>query len=1036
MEHSAAVIAFGPFRLAPDKRELWKDEVLLKVRAMPLTVLTYFAQHPERVIPIDEVRKAVWGGTRVGRGAVRVCVREIRQALGDEAATPRYVETVGRQGYRFIAPLATAPPVTSSQLSVASTDKTGEKIPQQATGNWSLTTRSRQLTTPFVGRQRELAQLQQWFTQVQQGQRQVVLVSGEPGIGKTTLIEVFLSTVHSPESLGENQKAKIEDQSPVPSPQHLTPSPWIGRGQCVESYGPGEAYLPVLEAFGRLGRELGTGKLTAVLYQHAPTWLAQLPGLVDTAARGALHRQVAGATQERMLRELCDALEVLTATQPLLLVLEDLQWSDTATLAWLAAVARRPDPARLFVIGAYRPIDVVAHTHPLRGLVQELRTHRLCREVRLELLSVDEVREYIRQWFASEATVDELGLRLHQRTDGNPLFLTASVDTLIQQGVVSKEGDRWEVHGDLATLDDMVPEDLQHLISKQLEALAAEDQQILEVASVSGVSFTTAEVAAGCHQELETIETRCEQLARRGQFIAEAGVTEWPDGTLTMNYHFRHALYQQGVYARLGGGQKVRLHRLIGERREAGYGERVREIAGELALHFEQGRDYGRAVRYRQVAAELALQRSGQHETITHCEKGLALLAHLPATPDRIRQELALRLPLAAAQLAVHGVAADESGQNLERARMLCREMSETAALIPVVIGLGRFYLTRAERTAVEELAEQERRLLERVHDPALALQLHIVLGGIEFCRGALGRAQEHFDQALTLFDAEQHKWLFLSFSGDPLTLILVHSSCSAWLSGRPDQARTYMERSFARAEEVSHPLTLVYALIIAAMAKLFLREPDEAGRLAQRGVSLAREHGFSPYTVLGAVVQSCAALQRGELKAELVPIAEALSAYRATGAQIFLPLFLAFLAEGYLQLGRIQDGLQVVTEALQLTEANFDRFWEAELYRLKGELVLQSGQAKTSQGKSGVRRPKSEDPNTQHLTPSTQSEAQACFQQALEIARSQGAKSLELRAVMSLSRLWHRQGKTASARQMLAEIYNWFTEGFDTQDL
>ena len=214
---------------------------------------------------------------------------------------------------------------------------------------------------------------------------------------------------------------------------------WIGHGQCVESYGPGEAYLPILEALGRLGRELGTGKLTAVLHQHAPTWLAQLPALVDPAAREELHRQVAGATQERMLRELCDALEVLTAEQPFLLVLEDLQWSDTATLAWLAAVARRPDPARLLVIGTYRPIDVITQTHPLRGLVQELRAHRLCREVRLELLSADEVREYVRQRFASSAIADELGLRLYERTDGNPLFLTASVDSLIQQGVVGQE---------------------------------------------------------------------------------------------------------------------------------------------------------------------------------------------------------------------------------------------------------------------------------------------------------------------------------------------------------------------------------------------------------------------------------------------------------------------------------------------------------------------------------------------------------------------------------------------------------------------
>jgi predicted ATPase len=326
--------------------------------------------------------------------------------------------------------------------------------------------------------------------------------------------------------------------------------------------------------------------------------------------------------------------------------------------------------------------------------------------VRLELLSADEVREYVRQRFASDAIVDELGLRLYQRTDGNPLFLTASVDALIQQRVVGQEGDRWVVQGDLATLAATVPEDLQHLITKQLEALAVEDQQLLAVGSVSGMTFTTAEVAAGCTQEPDTIETRCEQLARRGQLIAEAGVTEWPDGTLTMNYQFRHALYQQVVYARLGSGQKVRLHRLIGERREAGYREGTREIASELALHFEQGRDYGRAVGYRQVAAEQALRRSGQQETITHCWKGLELLAHLPATPDLARQELALRLLLASAQAAAHGFAADELGRNLERARILCQEVGETVDLIPVVIGLGRFHLLRAERAAAEELAE------------------------------------------------------------------------------------------------------------------------------------------------------------------------------------------------------------------------------------------------------------------------------------------------------------------------------------------
>src|SRR5215510_7094477 len=332
MEHKTEVIAFGPFRLLPIQKQLWKDEERIEVRPMPLAVLAYLAQHPERVVSTDELRQAVWGRTYVSLTVVPVCIRELRQALHDELTTPCYIETVGRQGYRFIGYRCTTSPTTNPPVS--SVERHVSSVESEGWGR-SLATNNWRLTPHFVGRERELAQLRQCFAHAQQGQRQLIFVSGEAGAGKTTLVRQFLA--------------------------HLTPTfpVWLGHGQCVGQYGQGEAYLPLFEAIGRLSREIGIGQLKAVLRQHAPMWLVQIPSLIDSDERVELQRQVAGATQERMLRELCGALEVLTAEQTIVLFLEDLQWSDTATLAWLGAVVRRLESARLMMIGTYRPTEVV-----------------------------------------------------------------------------------------------------------------------------------------------------------------------------------------------------------------------------------------------------------------------------------------------------------------------------------------------------------------------------------------------------------------------------------------------------------------------------------------------------------------------------------------------------------------------------------------------------------------------------------------------------------------------------------------------------
>jgi hypothetical protein len=404
--------------------------------------------------------QTVWFDTVVSDDALTSCIQELRSALRDNSKQPRYIETVHRRGYRFL-PAVTTRPVVSSQFSIVSTGKAPLQNPQLATGHW-------QLTTKLVGRETELRQLHDWLDKALGGERQLVFVSGEPGIGKTTLVEAFLAGIgqRGPGNGGrENQKAKAKTQkskvkNPAPSTQHRAPGMWLGWGQCIEHYGAGEAYLPILEALGRLCREKDGKKVIALLRQHAPSWLVQMQALLSSTELDELQRRTAGVTRERMLRELAEALEVVTQEHPLVLTLEDLHWSDVSTLDLLSMLARRQEPARLLVIGTYRPVEVLTREHPLKALKQELQLHGRCEELALDFLSEDDVAEYLavrfavpsplagegqdrgalrsrhgqrpshpvplpqgeREPFVAES-VHNLARYVHRRTDGNPLFM-------------------------------------------------------------------------------------------------------------------------------------------------------------------------------------------------------------------------------------------------------------------------------------------------------------------------------------------------------------------------------------------------------------------------------------------------------------------------------------------------------------------------------------------------------------------------------------------------------------------------------------
>ena len=385
-----------------------------------------------------------------------------------------------------------------------------------------------------------------------------------------------------------------------------------------------------------------------------------MPWLITDAELEALQRRAVAATQERMLRELGGAIAAWTAKQPLVLVLEDLHWSDPSTLDLLAWLARQPEPAHLLVLGTYRPADVRLPAHPLHTVVHELKMHRSCGELPLTLLTEAAVAEYLTTRFPGTAPPAGLARLVHRRTEGNPLFMVAVVDAWETEGRLEAVEGTQSLRMAPDELAQGVPEGLRQMLTRQLEQLGMEEQRILEVASVAGVDFSAAAVAAGLGADVLETEARCEGLARRQQWLRSIGIDEWPDGTVAGRYAFIHALYHDVVYQQLTAARRVHLHRQIGERREVAYGTRAGEIAAELALHFEQGRDYGRAVRYLQQAAKTAGKRHAPREAIEYLARALALLKAMPETPQLLRQELEVRLALGPALMVTRGFAAPE----------------------------------------------------------------------------------------------------------------------------------------------------------------------------------------------------------------------------------------------------------------------------------------------------------------------------------------------------------------------------------------
>jgi DNA-binding winged helix-turn-helix (wHTH) protein/predicted ATPase len=934
---------FDSFRLDGLNERLWQSGKTVRLGHKSLAVLRSLVSRPGQLVTKEDLLASAWPDTAVSDAVLTTAMRELRKALGDPARSPRLIETVHGRGYRFVAP------VVETSAAARVLESTAIQL---------------------VGREKQLSQLHQWNTAAHEGMRRVVFVAGEAGIGKTALVDAFLAGAATAGAI------------------------LIGHGQCIEHYGAGEAYLPILEALGRLGRQ-SAASIADILRRHAPSWLAHLPSLSSAAEREAL----TPVTPARMLRELADAVEVLTERTPLILILEDLHWSDNSTLEWLAYAARRRDPARLLVLGTYRLGGALLRNAALRTLIGELRQHPQSSEMVLGCLSYDAVEAYVRQRCRGVPRLDELASVLHQRTGGHPLFLTTIVDELMRDTA------------DVVARANVIPASVRQFIEWRFEQLPCEDRAILEGASVAGDPFSTAGVAAATSMPDDRVEARCADWAREGQFLTPDGGMVWPDGTLSARYRFRHALYPEAVYAAISPERRARLHGQLGDRLELAFGRQAGTIAAELAMHFEQAREARRAVQYLVQAARNAVERSAYSEARRHLERGQTLLQALPEGPESLGLQLQLLLLLGRVLAATKGWAVGEVESVFLRARELCEQLQDTSQLLQVLWGLIGVTFVGAEFRKAQALGREALDLAEKRQDPVYGILGHMEVGGTAFHLGQPSAdANSHFLAAEALYNPGQHRTHIACFGVDMGLFSRSWATHFLWYAGYPDQARKKAEETLSLARELSHPLTHAVTLAYLAMLLQFCRDLTRVSLVAETTIKVCAEHGFPYYLAWAEVLRGWSRAARGDTSQGLAEVSRGIDALQAkAGAR--LSYYRALLAEVCGWSGQPEEGLKALTQAFNDVRKTDESWWEPELHRLRGVLL-----ASEICGRSV--------------------EAEECFQKAIEAARRQQAKSLELRAAVSLARLWRDHGRRADARRLVSEIYQWFTEGFDTADL
>jgi class 3 adenylate cyclase/predicted ATPase len=831
--------------------------------------------------------------------------------------------------------------------------------------------------TPLVGRESEVTLLQERWEQAKAGQGQVVLLTGDAGIGKSRLVQV------------------LKD--------HVANEPHV-RWECRSSeYAQNSALYPVIDLFQRILRfqaedtpDEKLGKLEQTLSQYrlpleesvqllAPLFSLPLPEDRYPPLHLSPQRQ-----RQKMLEAIIAILLELAERQPVLFILEDLHWTDPTTLELLNLVIDQTPTASMLVLMTCRPHFQPSWTH--RSYLTEVSVTRL---------SQPQVERMTERVTGGKTLPPEVCQQIITKTDGVPLFIEEMTKAILESGQLRAVDGHYELTGSFATF--AIPATLQDSLMARLDRLMT-GKVIAQLGATIGRQFSYALLQHVSQLDEATLQRELGRLVE-AELVYQRGVP--PQAT----YSFKHALIQDAAYQSLLKSTRQHYHQRIAQVLETQFPEATEGQPELLAHHYTEAGLITQAVGYWHKAGQKASEGSAHLEAITRLRQGLELLKTLPETPERTQREVDMLITLGASLLAVKGYATGEVRETYTSAQQLCQHLDDPHQLFSVLRGLWNYYANRAELQMAYALGEQLLTLAQQERDAAMLCAAHRVLGVTLWSLGSVASASMHFAQGVALYDPHQHRSSVFLYGEDAGVICHILATRALWYLGYPDQGLAQSQQAVLLAQQIAHPFSLSFVLSFAAMFHQFRREERWTQERADAVILLAKEQSFPFWMAFGSILGGWALAQQGQAQVGIEQMHQSMHAIRATGGEILRPYCLALLAEAHGVLGEPEAGLTVLTEALTQVDKTGERWCEPELYRLKGALLLQQNS-------------------------DNQAEAETCFHHAISIAQSQQAKSLELRATMSVSRLCQQQGKRQEAHDLLAPVYHWFTEGFDTADL